>query len=354
MKRLRQVVTLCALIGAAVGMSSTMAADISKPAAGNEAPKVAVAKAAPQEAPTDLVLKGDAKCTSCHDESEEYPVLAIGKTKHGTIADGRTPTCTTCHGESENHIHKQEGQKERAKPDVTFGGQYKSVEAEALVDRYFGKFGRATSTPVTDRNAVCIGCHKGGNRTHWDGSTHANRGIGCTNCHQIHTAHDRVRTRADQTELCFSCHKEQRAQLNRPSHHPVLEGKMGCSDCHNVHGNNPKQLKQASINETCYQCHMEKRGPFVHNHQPVTEDCTICHSGHGTTVFNLLKSRPPFLCQECHSHTSHPGQVASLPTARTTSTTQLGTVARGCLNCHTNIHGGNSTQNSATAGRFRR
>lgn len=302
----------------------------------------------------DAVLRGDAKCTACHDETEKYPVLAIGKTKHGTAADGRTPTCVTCHGPSEEHMRKKADQKERPKPDVTFGGQYASVEAEAMVDRYFGKFGRATSTPVADRNATCMGCHKGGNRMHWDGSTHANRGVGCTNCHQIHTAHDRVRSRQSQTELCFTCHKEQRALLNKPSHHPIIEGKMGCADCHNVHSNTPKQLKKDSINETCYQCHMEKRGPFLHNHQPVTEDCTICHTGHGSNIFNLLKARPPYLCQECHSHDSHPGQIAGIPTGRTTSTTLLGAAARGCLNCHTNIHGGNSTQNNATAGRFRR
>jgi hypothetical protein len=71
-------------------------------------------------------------------------------------------------------------------------------------------------------------------------------------------------------------------------------------------------------------------------------------------VANLLKHRPPYLCQECHSHTSHPGQLAGLPSSRTTSSSSLGSVARGCLNCHTNIHGGNSTQDSATAGRFRR
>ena len=75
---------------------------------------------------------------------------------------------------------------------------------------------------------------------------------------------------------------------------------------------------------------------------------------HGTTIANLLKARPPFLCQECHSQTSHPSQAAARPSARTTSTTLLGTVARGCLNCHTNIHSSNSTQNSETAGRFRR
>ncbi|HXZ95971.1 MAG TPA: hypothetical protein VEG37_02845, partial [Burkholderiales bacterium] len=43
--------------------------------------------------PRDLVLKGDAKCTRCHNENEEYPVLMIGRTEHGTVADKRTPTC---------------------------------------------------------------------------------------------------------------------------------------------------------------------------------------------------------------------------------------------------------------------
>ena len=69
----------------------------------------------------DMVLKGDAKCTRCHDESEEYPVLSIGKTRHGTVADGRTPTCTSCHGESDTHINKPAGATERPKPERTFG-----------------------------------------------------------------------------------------------------------------------------------------------------------------------------------------------------------------------------------------
>jgi len=86
----------------------------------------------------------------------------------------------------------------------------------------------------------------------------------------------------------------------------------------------------------------------------VQEDCAICHNPHGTVQNYLLRQRLPYLCQECHSHTSHPSQLAGLPTGRTTSTSALGTVARGCTNCHVNIHGSNSTQNSATAGRFRR
>ena len=287
-----------------------------------------------QAARKDMVLKGDAQCTRCHNEGDEYPVLAIAKTKHGTLADGRTPTCTSCHGESNLHVNRPPDAKERPKPDRLFG--------------------KNSKTPVAERNQACLTCHQGGNRISWQLSAHGTRDVACASCHQIHAQHDRVRDRMTQTETCFGCHKEQRVQVNRPSHHPVIEGKMSCSSCHNVHGDNPKQLVRASVTETCFTCHMEKRGPFVHSHPPVQEDCAICHQPHGTTTANLLKARPPFLCQECHSHTSHPSQAAALPAGRTTSNTLLGTVARGCLNCHTNIHGSNSTQNSATAGRFRR
>jgi DmsE family decaheme c-type cytochrome len=287
-----------------------------------------------QAARQDKVLKGDAQCTRCHDETEEYPVLAIGKTRHGTIADGRTPTCTSCHGESNLHVNRPPDAKERPKPDVTFS--------------------KASKTPMEQRTAACLSCHQDGNRIQWQMSAHASRDVSCTSCHQVHTGHDRVRDKVTQTETCFNCHKEQRVQVNRPSHHPIIEGKMSCSSCHNVHGGNPKQLVRDSVTETCFTCHMEKRGPFVHSHPPVQEDCAICHQPHGTTTANLLKARPPFLCQECHSHTSHPSQAAALPSGRTTSNTLLGAVGRGCLNCHTNIHGSNSTQNSATSGRFRR
>ncbi len=282
----------------------------------------------------DMVLKGDAQCTRCHDEGEEVPILAIGKTKHGTVADKRTPTCTSCHGASETHANKPANTKERPAPDRAFSKHAK--------------------TSMEERSGTCLSCHQGSTRVNWQSSTHAARDVACSSCHKVHAARDPVRNKVTQTDTCFTCHKEQRAQMAKPSHHPVPEGKMACSDCHNPHSNNPSQLVKASVNETCYTCHMEKRGPFLHNHQPVSEDCSICHQPHGTTIQSLLKMRPPLLCQSCHSHTSHPSQEVGLPTAGTTSSRMLGTVARGCLNCHTNIHGGNSTVNSRTSGRFRR
>lgn len=279
----------------------------------------------------DMVLKGDAKCTRCHDETEEYPVLSIGKTKHGTVADKRTPTCTSCHGDSDTHINKPEGVKERPKPD-----------------RAFSK--KSVTSPM-EQNQACLTCHQGGKRIHWSGSTHASRDTTCTSCHQVHTGHDKVRDKRTQSEVCFTCHKEQRAQISRPSRHPIKEGKVACSDCHNPHGSvGEKMMARDNVNDTCYTCHMEKRGPFVRSHQPVTEDCSICHNPHGTTTPNLLKSRPPFLCQECHEPTSHRGSIASL----TGTSTGANTAARGCLNCHTNIHGTNNPANISNERTFRR
>jgi DmsE family decaheme c-type cytochrome len=319
------------LVGVAVVAPPASAEDADK------APEAAARK--------DLVLKGDAKCTSCHDGSDNPQMLAIGKTKHGTTADGRTPSCTSCHGESDTHINKPEGVTERPRPERTFA--------------------KNSTTPVSERNEACLSCHKNDSkRSQWMGSTHQSRDVACTSCHQVHAAHDNVRDKRTQPEVCFTCHKEQRAQINRPSHHPIPEGKMACSDCHNPHGSvGPKLVKRDSVNETCYTCHMEKRGPFVHTHEPVAEDCTNCHNPHGTTAESMLKVRPPFLCHQCH--TPHGGQVAQLrgqgQSSALLSATTSGksginyTMARGCLNCHTQIHGTNnpSTTNPTPQFNFR-
>jgi DmsE family decaheme c-type cytochrome len=306
----------------------------------------------------DAVLRGDAACTRCHDESEAYPVLSIGKTKHGTQADQRTPTCVSCHGESRNHIDnaKKPGETARPKPDRSFTGQLLASPTEGVVDRYFGQAGKRTSTAVADRNGACMSCHQGGKRMHWSGSAHDARDVACTSCHQVHTAHDKVRDRATQPEVCFTCHKEQRVQVSRPSRHPVKEGKVACSDCHNPHGTaGTRLLARDTVVDTCYTCHAEKRGPFIFNHQPVTEDCTNCHNPHGSMVASLLKSRPPFLCQQCHEPTSHRGNIPGLAAGTGNGAGTRGvTQARSCLNCHTQIHGGNNPTNNAESRSMRR
>lgn len=286
----------------------------------------ATAQAAPSEN-KDLVLRGDAKCTSCHDQDEKS-VLAIGKTRHGATGDSRTPTCSSCHGESLKHADHKGGNR-------------------PLPDRAFTK---NTITPVGARNDACMSCHKGGNRMNWAGSKHQSGDVACTTCHKVHNQHDTVREKATQTEVCYSCHKEQRAQANRASHHPIVEGKVACSNCHNPHGSSgPKLLHKNTVVETCYTCHAEKRGPFLWEHPPATDDCTNCHTPHGSMHASLLKTKPPYLCQQCHDFTQHPGTAYSgrgLPVAAGGVAPAQQQLLRACLNCHTQVHGSNHPSGS--------
>lgn len=314
MKFLRQLLASCALLGALVGTTAAVAAD---------APSTPGAKPPAK----DLVLKGDAKCTTCHDESDEPKLLHIGKTKHGTVADGRTPSCTNCHGDSDLHTNNPQKLKERP-----------------ATDRGFGKTSKSTAE---EKSAACTTCHQGGKHINWNTSAHATRDVSCTSCHQVHTGKDKVRDKRTQPEVCYTCHKQQRAEANKPSHHPIPEGKMTCSDCHNAHGSaGQKMLIKDTTNATCFTCHAEKRGPFVHNHAPVVEDCGNCHNPHGTTADAMLKARQPFLCQQCHGAVSHPGNIPgvreNMPNAISTNIGPGMAQARGCMNCHTNIHGSNS------------
>ncbi len=284
-------------------------------------------------------LEKDAVCTRCHDESETKPILAIYQTKHGVKADERTPSCQDCHGDSDKHTKGDGSGGKRASPDIVFG-------------RKAGAF--AVTSPA-EQAAVCLTCHKSGKRQHWSGSQHEREDMSCASCHEIHTTHDRVLNKVTQPEVCFQCHKEQRAQTHRISTHPIDAGKMACTDCHNPHGSTgPKLMVKNTVNEVCFTCHDEKRGPFLWEHQPVSDDCMNCHTPHGSTNTPLLKARLPWLCQECHSgdHARSAYSGANLAGGVVTSVNGLKPfqnqapnaqiVGKDCLNCHSLVHGSNS------------
>lgn len=288
-------------------------------------------------------------CVKCHD-SEDLPDMS--RSAHAAAADARTPSCVTCHGPSPTHVNKPASAKDRPHPDVMFG--------------------KNSPVAAAARNGACLTCHqKDAKRALWGGSQHEAADLACSSCHKVHTNQDKVMARVTEKDVCLTCHKEQRTQMARPSHHPVPEGKMGCSDCHNAHGSaGPKLAKRDSINDTCYTCHAEKRGPFVHSHEPVAEDCSICHNPHGSTVAAMLKTRPPMLCQQCHTpHVAGgvgavggqpgvfppaaSGQVAPAIGANSSGKNVVNLwQGRSCMNCHTQVHGSNNPAASNPTPRF--
>lgn len=289
-------------------------------------PAVALAQ---DENPVPAAAEVQRTCTRCHDENDSAPILSILKSKHAMAGDSRTPfadkACATCHGASIEHMKAPVEGQPRLHPD-----------------RVFGKHPGSSSPAV--QNETCIGCHENGLRMHWRGSAHETQDVACTSCHTVHTGNDPVLAIETQPEVCFTCHKNKRAEMHRPSVHPVMDGQMGCTGCHNPHGSNgPSLLVSSTVNETCYTCHAEKRGPFLWEHAPVREDCTNCHKPHGSTQASLLKARVPWLCQQCHLASFHPSTAYSgtgLPGANTPSGAQQ-MLGKSCMNCHSQIHGSN-------------
>ena len=279
------------------------------------------------QAGNDADYVGSETCSTCHDaQFQTWKNTTMGR---AFLEHSKTPLeargCEACHGPGRAHV---EG-----------GG-----DLDAIV-----RFGKESKLSAEEQNAQCLQCHEKGNRMFWQGSTHESRGLACVSCHQVMKANVPVPSlrfdepltgnhqfvKQTKMEVCFQCHIQRRAQVERSAHMPFREGKVTCTDCHNPHGSpNPKLLIEETVNETCYKCHAERRGPFLWEHPPVMENCANCHDPHGSTRPQLLKASMPRLCQQCHIPAQHP-TTPQLATARFAFN-------RGCTNCHSQIHGSNS------------
>jgi DmsE family decaheme c-type cytochrome len=293
----RALVSLAALLGPGLllGLASVGATQAPPPQAPSpEAP-------APQAPTAQPGYVGTEACTACHEETAK----SFTHTAHAGNAQG----CEGCHGPGQAHM-------EDGGADKTKIRSFKTLSA-------------------IDASAICMECHNKGGQKHWMGSTHDSRTISCVTCHDPHPKGNVVPEALlskPQMVLCTGCHLQKKAQLLRPGHMPMREGKMQCSSCHNAHGTpNDKMLLQTSVNQNCYTCHAEKRGPFLWEHPPVRENCLNCHDAHGTVHEKMLKVKAPLLCQQCHQTDSHPGPAYPAQSRYAFN--------QSCLHCHASIHG---------------
>jgi DmsE family decaheme c-type cytochrome len=271
-------------------------------------------------------------CAGCHEQSH----ASIALTHHGAKNDASASMCQACHGDATEHL------KDPTKKPANL----------------------AANVPASEKSAVCLTCHAGSRHlAFWESGKHAKNDVACSSCHNIHGKGRKLQpapytttSRELEADTCGTCHKQIRNQINKPSHHPIVEGKVTCSDCHNPHGAlSPMMVKQETINQQCYSCHAEKRGPFVFGHPPVEENCLTCHTPHGSVHGKLLAEKVPNLCQDCHVQGKHPtsyyGQNQAWLNAEGNPNSSPSTrmVARACLNCHNNIHGSNAPSSRGKA-----
>lgn len=255
---------------------------------------------------------GSEQCLTCHEDV----LKTYQHTIHYKIAqDPRNELeekgCESCHGPGSLHMEDPPNHD------------------------YHISFGKKSKTSIEEQNKACLQCHQ---KTHlgWQGSIHETKDLACATCHHIkENITDRfLLTKANQSDLCGSCHMAQRAKTLKAYHMSVRDGKLECSSCHNPHGTaTEKLLVGNSVNETCYKCHAEKRGPFLWPHPPVTENCLNCHDPHGSNHNKMLVTKVRRVCQRCHIETRHP------TTPQTADNLYI--LNHSCANCHSQIHGSN-------------
>ena len=269
----KALVTLAASLGLALSLGFASSGATQSPATAPPTPEPS-ATPAPAGEPG---YAGTEACVVCHED----PAKSFQHTVHAGNAQG----CEGCHGPGQAHID--------ASGDKTKIRSLQGPEPARVIGDLHGlpQQGRPEALDGLDARQP----------------EHLLRGV----------PHRRIpRTRSSprrscskpQMVLCTGCHLQKKAQLLRPGHMPVREGKMQCTSCHNPHGTpNDKMLLQTSVNQNCYTCHAEKRGPFLWEHPPVRENCLNCHDAHGTVNEKMLKVKAPLLCQQCHQTASHPG-----------------------------------------------
>lgn len=282
---------------------------------------------------------GPEVCAKCH----EGHVKSTEATIHGRKSHPKSPAnagqCTACHGDATEHAKASGGRG--------VGG---------LVNPGNRKL------PVAQRDQVCMACHDSNRHlAFWDQGKHRKNDVSCADCHDTHGGKDMLlrisnpqiaplatTSKVPQQEVCFACHRDIRALVMRPSHHPIVEGKVKCTSCHNPHGAlSPAMVNAESVKELCTTCHADKRGPFLFEHAPVEESCLNCHNPHGSRSVKLLNEKVPNLCQDCHDAAQHPGTMYDAdanfraPTGATSGPNSR-FVARSCMNCHNEIHGSNA------------
>ena len=155
----------------------------------------------------------------------------------------------------------------------------------------------------------------------------------CESCHLRHGFAQQLVLKANDNQLCFSCHSDLQEKFSSGVvHFPVNQGL--CWDCHNPHAADKKGLllqgeEGAEDPAACLICHSEDMAPALaaaYPHKPFNDlNCLACHEAHNSQYAGLLKQEGGTLCLSCHQ-----GDAQTMAAAHEGKHTE----ALSCLDCH--------------------
>ena len=260
---------------------------------------------------------------------------------HGAKNDAQGSMCQACHGDATEHL--KDPTKAKPPGSAASKGRDRPTKTRGLPDLPH----RAAATSRSGSRA----------------STRRTRSP-ARNCHNIH---DRPRSgrvapftttfRPNEADTCGNCHQQVRTATLKPSHHPIIEGKIKCSrlpqPARRAHAGDAASTRPSTSSAT--PATPTSAGPYVFAHPPVEENCLSCHNPHGSVHAKLLNEKAPNLCQDCHDVVAasghhlwrrrgvhvHAGRTRIRRTAcfarhrdRPTPSVNTRFIARACLNCH--------------------
>ena len=163
---------------------------------------------------------GTETCKSCH----EYEAGSYDKSPHSKMPPGKHQGpewqgCEACHGPGQEHAES--------------GDPAKIIRFPAL------------SREESSRR--CLKCHGSSPRqANFLRSEHAQNNVGCLDCHSMHAPKVQAKLlKAQQPQLCYSCHKDVQPGASRSFHPEVKEGLANCSQCHKPHDVSQEHAEQA-------------------------------------------------------------------------------------------------------------
>lgn len=221
-----------------------------------------VAVSAQDGAPPAAPEKQTGECATCHEDSQmSWQNGAHGNATNDPIFvtewtnQGKPGACLNCHVTGYD--------------EATGTWKADGVTCEVCHTDEGGDHPRTTMT-VDATAGTCGTCHTDSRfvMQTWEGSTHFQKGMDCSSCHDPHSASLKItvnlndQSMKDASRLCISCHEE--ASMNFPYSTHNQQG-ITCIDCHLQHLENANtglhsiadHSFKASI-QTCSACHADQ------------------------------------------------------------------------------------------------
>jgi predicted CXXCH cytochrome family protein len=291
-------------------------------------------------------------CTSCHEVRVNGDVTRIKLTTSTTQA-----LCLSCHADKDASKITGTVHPPAVRDCIKCHDPHSSDNKNQLLKPASG---------TTDKENICLTCHKIGVDVPKDGSRHAALDMGCDTCHTTHKTGELGKTEFNfhlvkaTPALCIDCHDVKspdlkKAHQNQPfetanclschdphqssaphlmakfTHVPFAGGQ--CDTCHAPANDGKVVLTQKDVKSLCVTCHDDKAKLIETakvQHPGAAGDCTDCHNPHASSQPGLPKTDAVNICLGCHS---------DIDDLKKKSVHHQPAFGQGCATCHA-PHGG--------------